>query len=66
LARSDYQRCKNRGNNQSALVFNAKAPAAAGTPDLKIGSECALYVMAKLRKWLPKRAFVGFLPWREP
>jgi hypothetical protein len=66
LARSDYHRCKNRGNNQSALIFNAKAPAAAGTRGTKIGSECALYVMAKLRKWLQKRAFARFLSRLKP
>jgi hypothetical protein len=42
------------------------APGAAGTRDLKIGSECALYVMAKLRKWLPKRASAPFSPRLKP
>jgi hypothetical protein len=62
----DYHLSKLWGNHQSALALRAQAPGAAATGDFKIGPECALYVMAKLRKWLPKSASAPFLPGRKP
>jgi hypothetical protein len=54
------------GQQPIGADFEPNTPSTAGTRGLKIGSECALYVMAKLRKWLPKSAFAGFLSEPEP